>query len=352
MTAQNYYMYGVIPADCAMCFGSIGIGSSEVWAVPEDGIAAVAGTIDRTDFTALGPELAIRRLAEHQRVLERVMDSSTVIPIKFGTCAADQEQILGILRAGREQFAQALARYAGKVELDVAALWCDLRAVLVELGDYEPVASMKAEIAAQSQPTIEQRVRLGQLVKELLDKKREAVAAQLVVALRSDWPEVVVNPTRDDSMVFSAAVLADRSEQAQFDQALEKLSRCYQNRLNFRRVGPLPPYSFATAEVQTLDRGALDAARQVLELGERASLTQIRAARRRLLQQCHPDRNPDQRAGQRVQEITAASELLEQYAVNVKHAFGAAGGESLAIVNIKSLSELRDEASVAIARAA
>ena len=142
-------------------------------------------------------------------------------------------------------------------------------------------------------------------------------------------------------MILSAAVLIDRSEEPRFDQAIGQLNRAYEDRLNFRCVGPLPPYSFATAEVQTVDAEALDAARETLELGESASLTDIKAAHRRLLRKHHPDRDPDAGAGERVKAISAAYELLEEYAVNYRLALGRGGESGATFVKIRSVVDLR-----------
>jgi len=343
MTIVNHYLYGVIPAGGPNCFGPIGLNGGEVRAVGEDGIAMVAGAAGVADFSRLGAEKALQHLAEHQRVLEQVLAEVPVIPVRFGTVASDDAQIAGILRAGKAEFTRALARLGGKVEMDVAASWVDLQAVLAEIANEGAVVAAKAEIAGGRKPTVAQGVRLGKLVKELLDRKRENIAARLVVALRAQWPDVIVNPTQDDSMILSAAVLIGRREEAQFDQTIGQLNRAYENRLNFRSVGPLPAYSFATAEVQTVDAEVLHAARETLELGVSASLAEVKAAHRRLLREYHPDRNPDPGAGERVKEIAAAYKLLEKCALNCGPASEPAGGRGATFVRIRSLPELRAE---------
>jgi hypothetical protein len=268
------------------------------------------------------------------------MLDSPVIPLKFGTYADDDGQIVEILRCGRIAFAEALEKYADKVEVDLAAFWADLRAVLAEIGGHEVVVSMKARIARQAEPTMEQRVQLGQLVKQLLDHRRDQVAGELRAALKKNWPQAVFNPARDDSMILNAAFLVGRNEQAQFDRGIGQLNHYYEDWVNFRCVGPLPPYSFATAEVRTIEASRLDAARRLLGLGDSASLAEIKTAHRRLLQEAHPDRNPDDGAADRTKEISAAYELLEEYALNFKHTFNAAQGGPV-IVKVRSLNDLR-----------
>jgi hypothetical protein len=340
MATNCNYLYGVVPPEAANSFGPIGLDGGDVRTVSDGGIGIVASNATRIPFAEVAPEKTLQYLAQHQRVLERVMLDSPVIPLKFGTYADDEGQILEILRAGRNEFAGALEKYADKVEVDLAAFWGDLKSVLAEIGRDEVVISAKARIGDQTQATTAQCVRLGQLVKDLLDQKNKAIAERLLVTLRTKWRNIVVNPARNDSAVLNAAVLIDRGEEAEFDQMLEQLDRCYDSRINFRRVGPLPPYSFATAEVRTVQANGLDAARRALGLGESASLAEIKGAYRRLLQEVHPDRNTDPRAADSLKDISAAYELLEEYALNFKHTFNG-DQDAPVIVTVRSLEDLR-----------
>jgi len=224
--------------------------------------------------------------------------------------------------------------------VDLAAFWGDLKSVLAEIASDEAVISAKAQIGNQPQATTAQCVRLGQVVKELLDQRNRAVAERLLVTLRAKWQNIVVNPARDDSVVLNAAVLIDRTEEAEFDRILDQLDRRYDSRISFRRVGPLPPYSFATAEVRIVQVRRLDAARRALGLGEQVSLAEIKGAYRRLLREAHPDRNSDPRAADSLKDISAAYELLEEYALNFKHTFNGAH-DAPVIVTVRSLEDLR-----------
>jgi len=340
MATNCNYLYGVVPAEAANSFGPIGLDGENVRTVSDGGIGIVASNAARIPFAEVAPEKTLQYLAQHQRVLERVMLDSPVIPLKFGTYADDEGQILEILRCGRNDFAGALEKYADKVEVDLAAFWGDLKSVLAEIASDEAVISAKARIGNQTQATTAQCVRLGQLVKELLDQKNKAIAESLLVTLRTKWQNIVVNPTRDDSAVLNAAVLIDRAEEAEFDHVLEQLDRRHGSRINFRRVGPLPPYSFATAEVKTVQASRLDAARRALGLSEQVSLAEIKGAYRRLLRELHPDGNTDPRAADSLKDVSAAYELLEEYALTFKHAFNGEH-DALVIVTVRSLEDLR-----------
>jgi len=163
---SNYcnYLYGVVPTDGARHFGPIGIDDREVRAVPHGALAMIASSAERIRFSELPPGKVLNYLAEHQRVLECVMSDSPVIPLRFGTYADDEKQIAGILESGRSELTRALKNYAGKMELDVVASWADLQGILSEIAADEAVVSMKAQITSEGEPTVEQRIRLGQLV--------------------------------------------------------------------------------------------------------------------------------------------------------------------------------------------
>jgi hypothetical protein len=340
MTTSAKYLYGVILADGAGEFGPIGLEGGLVHIVSDGGIGIVASPAERIEFSSIPAEKTLGYLAQHQRVLERVMTDASVIPLKFGTYADDDGQIMEILRSGRSEFARALERYGEKVEVDLAAFWTDLKAALTEIAGEESVVTMKAQIASQGAATLQDRLALGKLVRTRLDERREQAAGRILAELRGRWPHVVVNPTRDDAMIFNAAVLIGRREQASLEDAIRQLDRHYDDRLHFRCVGPLPPYSFATAEVKVIGASGLDGARRRLGLGESASLAEMKAAYRRLLQELHPDGNPDVEAADHVKEVSDAYGLLEEYALNFRHTFGAAQGGPV-IVKVRSLDDLR-----------
>lgn len=343
MTTQCHYLYGVIPAGKSRDFGPIGVQGQEVGAVREGDLAVVTSRGPQVSFTTALPEKTLQCLAQHQRVLEQVMIDSPVIPLKFGTYADSDEHVRRILRSGQKEFAQALDRYGSRVEVDLAAQWEDIQSVLAEIAADERVVSLKNRLASERQVSITQRVGLGKLVKQLLDERRTQIAGELIMAIHSRWPNIVVNPTRDDTMLLNAAVLVGRDEQAEFDQVIERMNVRYGDRFHFRCVGPLPAYSFATAEVKTLQAADLAAAGKMLGLGDSASLTEIKSAHRRLLSEAHPDRNPGMDTAGRMREISAAYELLEEFVLNFKHAFSAVQNAPV-MVKVRSLDDLRGNA--------
>jgi hypothetical protein len=88
----------------------------KVRVVTDGVIAMVTGPAARMDFSLLSSQETLRYIAKHQRVLERVMTDSAVIPLKFGTFADNDRQILDILHSGQQAFVRTLEKCAGKFE--------------------------------------------------------------------------------------------------------------------------------------------------------------------------------------------------------------------------------------------
>ena len=349
MRDHKHYLYCVTKANGKGSFGPIGIGEGreEVLTVGYGGIAMVTSRAPQMSFGQMPPEETLRHLVTHQRVIEEVMKESAVVPMKFGTFASSDAEITSILEVGLEDFQRALENFEGEMEIDVVATWKSLESILREISEEPAIKERKHEILrAAKEESLEEKVRLGQLVKEHLDLRRKGVGEEIVAALRGHCHDFSTNEFKDDSMVVNGAFLISKSDEESFLGLISELDERYGGSLNFRCVYPLPPYSFATAEVRKLDSGALDRARSVLGLPEMASLNDVKEGHRNLARKFHPDSNPgDDTCPERLKEATRAFKLLEEYCQNFKHSFAKESCREFPIVRIRKLRELRAEMS-------
>ena len=353
MTAEkeHLYLYCVTSAtDDGRSFGPTDVGGhgDKVRTVTMDGIAMVVNQSPRISFAEIPPEQTLRHLAAHQQVIEQVMKRSTVVPVKFGTYADGEADVLKILQDNCNGLKGALDRFDGKIELDVVASWPDLGPPFQEIAKEEPVQTLKAQIVAlPADMAFQQKIKLGELVKERLDVRRKHIAEEILAALADIACDLSINSLKDDSMILNVALLLDRSAERHLDAKINELDKRFDGALNFRCVGPLPPYSFGTAEVKKIDAERLNAARAALELPPAASFNEVKQAHRRLAQKFHPDNNPTETASARLQEVTAAFKVIEEYCHNVKHSFVSGEGKGISIVKIRKLSELSAAATTA-----
>lgn len=313
------HLYAIIPTgekvtfDVASMDGQFG----KVFSVPHGNIAAVVGASPLADYRDLKREQAIHYLMNHQSVVEEVMRSFPVLPVKFGTTLPDIPEVRHLLAQGEDLFRSALENFAGHVQMEVVVLW-NLSEILQEIGQEDDIVRFKAEVLARgTEVTPEERMAIGQMVQASVERRRAALRDRILSSLSELAMDTTVNPLMDDNMVANVALLLDEARSKALEQRLEALDAEFGGRLHFRCVGPLPPYSFASVEVEMLSFQAIDEARKQLGLGETATLDEIKGAYRRLASESHPDHNPDNPdAGDRMTALKNAFNLLVVYAKN------------------------------------
>lgn len=321
------YIYGIIPTGNQVVFDEVaGVDDErdEVYTIAHRDLAAVVSASPLADYRGLKRDQAARYLVAHQRVVEAVMKAFPVLPAKFGTVLPDEAWVGRLLMQGETLFHTALEKFSGRVQMEVVVLW-DLEEVFQEIGQEDHIVQLKAQVEGRpAEETMIERVAIGQMVHASLEKRRASLQEYLIHRLGKMALDLVVNPLMDDSMAANAALLVDEVGQEALDRKLELLDEEFEGQLHFRCVGPLPPYSFATVEVEVPSFEAIDEARRRLGLGETAIPGEIRRAYHRLAGQVHPDHNPDDPGAEaRMTELAQAYALLAIYAESVQESGGA-----------------------------
>ena len=320
MTMGATYVYAIIPTGDRLVLDVAGVGKAgsdhdTVYCVPGRDVAALVSASSLEDYRGLDRRESAIHLVAHQRVVEAAMREFPVLPVKFGTVLPGEEWVSRLLAQGESLFRTTLDRFAGLTQMEVVILW-NLDQVFKEIGQEETIVSLKGAISGRPpKETESERVALGRMVQASLERRRTALRDRLLPPLQKVAVDLVINPIMDDSMVANVALLVDKERQGELDQRLASLDQEHDGQLLFRCVGPLPPYSFGTVEIQLPSFEAVDEARQRLGLGEAATPGEIKRAYRRLAGQSHPDRRPDEAdAEARMTELTLAYQLLSVYA--------------------------------------
>jgi len=308
------HIYGVIAASEEIDFGPLGISGKDdvVFTIPYRDIAALVSKSPSLVYDSISKETLVHYLARHQAVIEGVMRSYTVIPMKFGTAARDKEEIEEILENGYPQFKDTLERMDNKIELEVVALWSNLDSILKEAGKEERVKKFKEKIASTPpEKILSAKIELGKMVKSVLDERRDKVGSEIINELKKWAIDFRNHEVLDDAMIMNTAFLVNKHQEEDFDESVDYLNKKYQEKINFRVVGPLPPYSFSTLELKRIKFEKMRGAARVLNLGEEATLPEVKRAYRSLTRKFHPDRNPqDPNTQKRFKKISEAYHIL------------------------------------------
>lgn len=241
MREEGKYLYAIIGTNEERNFGPIGLGGREVETIAYRDLSAVMSNAPLRKY-----EVSKENLLTHERVLERVMNEHTLLPVRYCTVAQNAEEIRQLLERRYQELQHLLRDLDGKVELGVKAFWRQIDLIFQEIVDEnEEIKRLKTEIARKpSRQAHAQRIAIGQTVQAALEAKKEREGEQIFRVLRRLAAEHRVNATVSDRMFLNAAFLVDRAREKEFDDQMERLSLRYRERVKFAYVGPVPPYNF------------------------------------------------------------------------------------------------------------
>lgn len=334
----NHEAAGVPPAAMA--------GSSRVEILRADRLSAVVSPVEGFEVVA-EQEVLLRRLAAHQAVIEHFMAGATVLPVKFGTVLASADEVLAMLARSESELTDGLALHDGFIEADVAVTWADMKKVFGDLATHPEIRTMRAEVEQlDPEARMDGMARVGKRVKELLDQEAMETSRAVLEALHAEAWDVAENELRDDSMLLNAAFLISRKADDRFTETLAELSVLHDGELDFRLIGPLPPYSFATVLVHRQEADTLMAALDTLELPHVASLREVRKAYRQLGRVLHPDHNSgDPEARRRFEEVNRAYLVIEEHLLDYPCRFTGEAGQTAHIAELRRRTALPAELS-------
>lgn len=201
-------------------------------------------------------ELRMRRerILAHANVLQAVFEHGPVLPLRLGTLMPDADTVVReMLEPRSEALARRLDTLADKGEMQVKATYTEeplLRSILAQ----DPVLRRAVERSRglpQAATHFEQ-MRIGEAIAAAVQARRGSDGDALLDALRPLAIAVSVAAPHHERAVLNAAFLVGSEELGPFDAAVERLSE-ERAEIEFKLIGPLPPYSFAEREWEAVD---------------------------------------------------------------------------------------------------
>ncbi len=236
------YVYGVVAADARLP-STKGIGEEPIRVVAaDDGVAAIVSHLDAGEELRLGRD----EVLTHSRVLGEVLDAGPVLPMRLGMVMESEDEVRErLLTPHADELGEQLEQFRGKFEANVRVVY-EEDALMREVVSTNPqIAQIRAAIQDKDpDATYYERIQLGQLVAEAVERIREADAENLMSVLGQVSLEQNVSPPSHERVALNAAFLLDRAQSQEFDQVLEAVAEGQSGRLRFRYTGPLPPHSF------------------------------------------------------------------------------------------------------------
>lgn len=262
--AQRVYVYGIIRTSEDAKEPNVpplkGLEDNPVHTIVGDGLAAlvsmVATSADGVSFEEeiQDPEQAKRLILDHHRVLQRLLDTQTVLPMRFGALFTDEEKVSEALHEHRQGLLDALERVEGAREWGVK-IFCDRSVLNRHLSKASPaVLAAQNELAAAAQGRgffLQRRIeRLGEEEAErAIAQGAEESRVRLCELARAD-ASMKLQPAavhgRADDMVWNNAFLVAEPAEERFFALIDELRKA--NRplgFHYEINGPWPPFSFS-----------------------------------------------------------------------------------------------------------
>jgi hypothetical protein len=242
------YIYAIIRASESCSFETAGIGGrgNHVYTINDGRLAAVV-----SDSAHIEYDSTRRNMMTHQLVLEEVMKRFSVLPVRFGTTAADSDVIVEkLLNARRNELDHLLEQMRDRVELGLKASWRE-EVVFREIIEENPsIRKLRDGIATRpANSTHFDRIQLGERIAKALDIKRTSDEQLILNHLKPFVHKTKLNKPIGDQMVINAAFLIEQYSESSFDEAIREMESKVGKRFLFKYVGPVPPYNFVNIVV-------------------------------------------------------------------------------------------------------
>jgi hypothetical protein len=249
MPPQGKYIYGIIAEPQLRRFGFPGVEDAEVYTVNYDGIAAI---VSDTQLQEIDP---IRKnVHTHTVVQDELLKEYTLLPMGFGMIAASEDEVQRLLEKNYEGLVHELNRLAGKVEVEVKVFW-DREAVIKELqGENQELTKLKSKIRATLSSNEAQRllIEAGKLVERIVMDWKARYAERVCAILGQLALDTQLNNSAGIENLLNASFLIEKPRECVFKEEVYRLDSEFRGKVNFKYVGPLPPYNFINLKLEPL----------------------------------------------------------------------------------------------------
>jgi hypothetical protein len=235
------YVYGIVPGDVKLRHGVRGVQDSEITLVRSDDLAALISEVDIT--RPLGTP---QDLEAHEEILDSTATASPVLPLRFGAVLANEDAVAGeLLQPHHDEFMKALQELEGRIQYLVRGRY-EEQAILKEiLSENREAAELREQIrGTDPDATRDQRIRLGEIISNAIEAKREQDTQTLLSAMEGHCvASAVRKPTHELDAVY-VAFLIETGKENELEQVVDELREEWKGRVELRIRGPMAPWDF------------------------------------------------------------------------------------------------------------
>lgn len=247
MFPQGEYIYGIVEEPKHRKFSFSGIGNTDVYTINHEQMAAV---VSDTELSEIDPTR--RNVQAHTIVQEFLLNEYNLLPMGFGMVAISKDEVRRLLEDNYDGLLGELHRFDGKIEVELKVFW-EQEAVVKELqSENTKLSRLKAKINSASSAVEVQNLlsAAGKLVESIVCDWKTRYAELVYAILQELSFEAKVNNPVGIKNLLNASFLIEKSRETEFKEQVYKLDAKFQGKMNFKYVGPLPPYNFVNLKLE------------------------------------------------------------------------------------------------------
>jgi len=280
---------------------------------PQEGSIAI---VER-DMTAVGyilenlvcleDEATMKQATEqYKKINASYFSGHTLVPLQFGNIVDNEEEVRQFLINATIQLKALIDKVKGKGEIVIQVSF-DVQKVIVEISKNVDISN---------------KIAVGKAFFELSQEHKTAISQALRSNLSHHVVDYVEMTQASEAVILHNSYLVEEAKEELFDDALDGIAEKCDDFLVFNYVGPIPPYSFVSAEFNKGQFELINEARLVLGLKERCTFDEIRSSYRKISLKVHPDKNEGE--DKEMKELNEAYRIVRAYCNSVnesEHSF-------------------------------
>jgi len=240
----NLYVYAI--AKILKLPDIIGIETEKLFLITYKDIAAI---VSKTTFNEIDPTR--KNIKNHVKAQEQLIMSETILPLSFGTIVPEKF-INGLLEKNYMVFSSELEKLSDTIEAEVKIVW-NRDYLLDELDSKNSnYSNLRKKLNSVTSPLKKQEIvlQIGKLVEKAVDNWKRTYAVKALNVLKNMSVETKENDISRVELLMDASFLINRKDEEAFIAMLNELDEETGGRLNFKYIGPLPPYNFLKMKLE------------------------------------------------------------------------------------------------------
>jgi len=235
---MKIYIYGIIDSGDQIAESIYGMRGATVYNIPYCDIGAVVSEISRPV-----PGTTKDAVLEHEAVVESLMESFTVLPVRFLTIVDGRNDVLSLLQGSFKDFKDNLERLRNKLEFGIKVIWPADR---IRENIIKALQKSEQNIPA-SDDSPKRKFIKEKFEKYKIDKEFEEKAGRFINAMDIFFSkfaaEKKLEKLKTNNLLLAAVYLVEKHRQNGFKEAFEHVRSAHPC-LKYLLSGPWPPYNF------------------------------------------------------------------------------------------------------------